>query len=903
MLTAKEIRQGYIEFFQNQGHAFVPSSRVVPEDDPTLLFTNAGMNQFKDIFLDVVNPDCKRAVNSQKCIRVSGKHNDLEEVGKDTYHHTFFEMLGNWSFGDYFKDEAIRWAWQLLTDVWKMDGNKLWATVFGGDTADGVPPDVEAESLWVKNSGIPKERVLRCGRKDNFWEMGDTGPCGPCSEIHMDLGPERCDKPDVPHTCRVNGECGRFIELWNLVFIQYNRDEKGKLHDLPAKHVDTGAGLERIVAVMQNKTSNYDTDLFMPLIDKLSELSEKSYTSKLSNDTDNAFRVIADHVRTLSFSIADGALPGNEGRGYVLRRILRRATRFGLLLDLHEPFLYKLVPTLVEMMVDIFPEIKDRAAHVANVIESEETSFGNTLDRGIEIFESDIKALQTAGQSEIPGDTSFRLYDTFGFPLDLTQLMAEERGLTVDTAGFDALMEQQRDKARAAQKNVIYEADALGDVLPQTDDSAKYLATYHQAKIVGYVAGDDYLTAGALPAKTKIGVVLDQTCAYGESGGQVGDTGYLYAGNEAFVIENTQRIGDAVIHYGQADSDALAIGDSVTVTVDALRRSDILRNHTATHLLQWALQQVLGQHAHQEGSLVHPDYLRFDFTQPKALKPQQIADVEQLVRDRIYSCLPVCYTTMPIEEGRKLGAMALFSEKYGDQVRVVAIGADSPDDLTPAFSREFCGGTHVANTEQIGSFKIVREESVATGVRRITALTGRALNESLYQQTAQLDWLSGLLKTTPDQLENRVQSLLEDNRKLKKQLEKGAGSDLKTVAEKLLSEAETAGDAKIIVGEMPAASVEMIRGQIDWLRQKAKTCAMALASKSEEGKVLLFAAVTDDLIKGKGLKAGDIVKEIAPIVGGGGGGKPQLAQAGGKNPEKIPDALQKAVDLIREKLA
>ncbi len=903
MLTSKEIRQSFIDFFKRHEHAFVPSSRVVPEDDPTLLFINAGMNQFKDIFLGSRQPASPRVVNSQKCIRVSGKHNDLEEVGRDTYHHTFFEMLGNWSFGDYFKAEAIEWAWQLFTGVWKIDPDKLWATVFGGDTADGVPPDTEAESLWKEKTGISPERVLRFGRKDNFWEMGETGPCGPCSEIHMDLGRDRCDKQGDPkHICQVNGGCGRFIELWNLVFIQYNRDDNGRLHELPAKHVDTGAGLERIVAVLQNKHSNYDTDLFTPIMDRLGELTGTRYTSKLGNDVDNAYRVIADHLRSLSFSIADGALPGNEGRGYVLRRILRRATRFGLFLDQHEPFIYKLVPTLVEIMGDTYPELAERAAHVAGVIEAEEASFGKTLERGIDIFESDLRELQETGKTVIPGDKAFRLYDTYGFPLDLTQLMAAERGLSVDTAGFTKLMARQKQQSQEGQKKVAYQADALGDRLPTTDDSFKYADLSLETKIVGFVRADDYITEGPLPSGERIGLVLEKTCAYAEAGGQVGDTGYCFAGDHAFVIEDTQKIAGAVVHYGQADGEGLRIDDTVTLAVDALRRSDIRRNHTATHLLQWALQGVLGGHVHQQGSLVHPDYLRFDFTHSKSMTPEQLGQVEARVREKIYDCLPVKYKTMPIDQARKLGAMALFSEKYGDEVRVVAVGADSTDNLSGAFSREFCGGTHVDNTEQIGSFRIVREESVATGVRRITALTGRGLNESLYQRSAQLDHIAGLFKTTPDQLETRLQNLLEENKKLKNQIKKGAGADLKTTSEKLLAEAETCGDAKVIVGEFPEASVDVIRSQIDWLRQKAKTCVIALASKTEDDKVLLFAAVTDDLIKGKGLKAGDIVKEIAPIVGGGGGGRPQLAQAGGKNPEKISECLDAARKMIREKL-
>jgi len=898
--TSQQIRQEFIDFFLQHDHRFVPSSSVVPLDDPTLLFTNAGMNQFKDIFLATMQPDHPRAVNSQKCIRVSGKHNDLEEVGKDTYHHTFFEMLGNWSFGDYFKAEAIPWAWQLLTEVWRLDKNKLWATVFAGDAADNLPADTEAEQYWIQNTDIPKERVLRCSRKDNFWEMGETGPCGPCSEIHIDLGPDRCDMKHLPdHVCRVNAGCSRFIELWNLVFIQYNRDEAGQLHELPDKHVDTGAGLERIVAVLQNKTSNYDTDLFTPIINRLAEISGKTYTARLGNKTDNAFRVICDHLRALTFAIADGALPGNDGRGYVLRRILRRACRFGLLLDMHKPFIYSLVPTLVENMAQAFPELNNRLKHVANVIQAEEESFGKTLERGIDIFEADIAEMEKAKLSQLSGEKAFRLYDTYGFPLDLTQLMAQERNLTVDLAGFEKLMHQQRQRARAAQKNVIYEADTLSQILPETHDSQKYNVTSLTARLLGYILEDQYITEGAVPA-AEVGLVFDRTCAYAEAGGQVADKGTITSPAGTFTFDNVRRIGSAVVHFATTDSPGINVGMEMTITIDPARE-DTQRNHTATHLLQWALQEVLGEHAHQEGSLVCADYLRFDFTHPKALTAEQISRVENLVRDQIAAAHPVTFNVMPIADARRLGAMALFSEKYGDFVRVLAIGADHPDELENAFSREFCGGTHVNNTSSIGSFKIIREESIATGVRRVTAMTGRAMNEMLYRRCDQIDRLSVLLKSTPDQLFHRVEAMIEDNKKLTRQLKKGAATDLKAAAQELLDTAKTIGSARIIIGKIPAASVEAIRSQIDLLRKKAPSATIVLAATTDDNKVLLFAAVTDDLID-RGLKAGDIVKHIAPIVGGGGGGRPQFAQAGGKNPDKIDDALDAADLFITEKL-
>jgi len=907
-LSSKQIRQGFIDFFRQRGHTFVPSSGVVPQNDPTLLFINAGMNQFKDIFLGGRKAPYSRAVNSQKCIRVSGKHNDLDEVGRDTYHHTFFEMLGSWSFGDYFKEDAITWAWQLFTDVWKFDKDKLWVSVFAGDDSDKLPADTDAEKLWKEKTGVLSDHVLRFGKKDNFWEMGDVGPCGPCSEIHLDLGPQRCDMQAVPgHQCRVNGDCARFIELWNLVFMQYNRDETGALHELPAKHVDTGAGLERIVAVLQNKASNYDTDLFMPIINRIAELTSQRYSGKLANDTDNAFRVIADHVRTLTFAIADGALPGNEGRGYILRRILRRAARFGLVLDMREAFMYKLVPTIVELMGDVYPQLRDRAQHVAHVIEAEEVSFGNTLQRGMDIFAAEVAGLraaandsQKAGGGQLSGQQAFRLYDTYGFPIDLTELLAREQGLGVDIAGFESLMEQQRQRARAAQKNVSYQADELAELLPETHDSDKYQGTVTTAKILGYVQDNRYISDGTVPSDTQVGLILDRTCAYAESGGQVSDKGIIKADSSEFIFEDARHVGPAVVHLGTITSGKLTVGANVSVHIDPVRE-DTKRNHTATHLLQWALRETLGEHVHQEGSLVCGEHLRFDFTCPKALTREQINKVEELVRDKITAALPVSFKVMAIDEARELGAMALFSEKYGQHVRVLAIGASHPDRLEEAFSREFCGGTHVANTGEIGAFKITREESIATGVRRITAMTGRRLNEMMYQRTDQIDALGAFLKVTPDKLFERIESLIEENKKLKKQLKTSAVGDLKSLAQQLLDNAQTVGSASVIVGSLPQASIESLRSQVDWLRKKAASSVIVLASAGDDGKVVLLAAVSDDLIKG-GLKAGDIVKLIAPIVGGGGGGRPELAQAGGKDPSRIPDALKAANDFITEKL-
>jgi alanyl-tRNA synthetase len=912
MLSAKQIRNGFIDFFKSKGHEYVPSSPIVPKDDETLLFANAGMNQFKDIFLGLVPPPYRRAVNSQKCLRVSGKHNDLEEVGKDTYHHTFFEMLGNWSFDDYFKAEAIQWAWELFTRVWGIKPDRLWATVFAGDPTDNLPKDDEAASLWTKATSISAEKVLAFGKKDNFWEMGDTGPCGPCSEIHIDLGPDACDMKNVPgHKCRVNGGCARFIELWNLVFIQFNRlppnasvggQPTSELVPLSAKYVDTGAGLERIVAVLQKKKSNYDTDLFMPIIETVSDITEHRYTSKLGSKTDNAFRVIADHVRAVSFAVTDGATPSNEGRGYVIRRILRRAARFGRELGMHEPFIYKLVPVVADCLGETFPEIKARADYVSTVIESEEAAFGRTLDRGIEIFAAAARRAAKTLQKTINGEDAFQLYDTYGFPLDLTELMAQERGLKVDKAKFEELMDRQRQRARAAQKSTSLIATLTDTELPTTEDVHKYRTDSCDSRIVGWIDSEGFKNQGRIEADAEAGVILDKTCFYAEAGGQVGDRGHLESEIGQFLVENTTKVGNCVIHQGKVIKGSFNVGQTVKAVVSK-DRSSTKKNHTATHLLQWALQQVLGKSVAQQGSFVGPDYLRFDFTYPLAPTAQQLKNVENLVREKIAEDLPVTCPVMPKDQAQKLGAMALFGEKYGDEVRVVGIGTEGQDQIGQAFSREFCGGTHVDKLGSIGGFKIIKEESISAGVRRITALTGSGLNAHLEKASNIVDELSAMLKAPADTLIDRVARLLEDNKRLAKELKtaaKASGSDIMAQAKQLLENCEKIGSSSIVIGQVSKTSTEQAREAIDMLKKKAKSAAIVLGF-DDDGKATLLAGVTDDLVK-KGLSAGDIVKEIAPIVDGGGGGRPQMAQAGGKSPEKISDALAKAAELIKEKL-
>jgi alanyl-tRNA synthetase len=902
MLSSKEIRRGFIEFFKAREHTFVPSSPVVPQGDETLLFANAGMNQFKDIFLGLKAAEWRRAVNSQKCLRVSGKHNDLEEVGRDTYHHTFFEMLGNWSFNDYFKAEAIAWAWELLTKVWGINPDQLWATVFVGDEKDGLPKDVEAADLWPKLTSIAPERILAFGKKENFWEMGETGPCGPCSEIHIDLGPDRCDKKGEPgHKCRVNGDCARFIELWNLVFIQFNRQPSGNLVPLSARYIDTGAGLERVVSVLQNKRSNYDTDLFMPIIQATSEMSGHKYTSQLGSKTDNAFRVIADHLRAVTFAVTDGATPSNEGRGYVIRRILRRASRFGRELDLREPFLYKLVPVVVDCLGGAFPEVRERAEYVATVIQSEEAGFGRTLDRGLELFTAAANRAAKTPAKTISGDDAFQLYDTFGFPIDLTQLMAQERLLQVDFDRFHELMKEQKERARAAQKTDSLLAGLADSDLPATEDVHKYRTDRCEARVLGWIDSAGFKRQGELPREAEVGLVLDKTCFYAESGGQVGDHGLITSNGGEFLVESTMKAGNCVIHRGKRTEGSLAVGQTVTAVV-SVDRSATRKNHTATHLLQWALQQVLGKSAAQQGSYVGPDYLRFDFTYPKAPTEEELKKVERLVREKIAADLPVTWTVLPRQEAEKLGAMALFGEKYGSEVRVVCLGAADKNHIDEAFSREFCGGTHVDRLGVIGGFKILKEESVSAGVRRITALTGPGLTAYLEKGSDIVDQLAALLQIPADKLPERISQIVEDNKRLTKQLKsvsKTGGPDTMAEARQLLDASEKIGESAVIVGRLSTTSVDRAREAIDMLKKKAQSAAIVLAYE-EEGKVMLLVGVTDDLIKR--LKAGDIVKTIAPIVDGGGGGKPQLAQAGGKNPAKIDEALSKATELIKTTL-
>jgi alanyl-tRNA synthetase len=904
MPTANEIRQQFIDFFvKKHGHTFVPSSSVVPHDDPTLLFTNAGMNQFKDVFLGTGTRPYKRAADTQKCIRAGGKHNDLDDVGKDTYHHTFFEMLGNWSFGDYFKKEAIRWAWELLTEVWKLDKSRLHATVFEGSPSEGVPRDDEAFGYWKSETDIDPSHIHWGNKKDNFWEMGETGPCGPCTEIHIDRTPNKSGGP------LVNKGTPDVIEIWNLVFIQYNRGEDKKLTPLPAKHVDTGMGFERVTAVLQGKASNYDTDVFAPIFAAIQKVTGAApYGGKLDDMKDTAYRVIADHVRALTFAITDGAAPGNEGRNYVLRRILRRAERYGRqYLGTNKPFLGKVVPSVVEAMGHVFPELKKNPGRVTDLIREDEESFIRMLDRGIKLFQEAAEDAKVRASGEgwgaakdgiISGEVAFRLHDTFGVYIDITEQMADEAGLTVDRAGYEREMEKAKARARGARKKLVI--SAVSGELPKTDDSPKYCSLNANAHVLGWIKDNVVVRSGRLSEDEQAALLLDRTNFYAEQGGQIGDLGTIATATGRFEVDDAQKLGDAVLHVGHVLGGWLETGQEATLDVADIR-ADTMRNHTATHLLNWALRKVLGDHVEQKGSLVDADKTRFDFTHPGPLSPEEIAKIERLVNEKIYADLPVKPVVMPLPEAKKItGVRAVFGEKYPDPVRVLLIGVEKPEEATLENSVEFCGGTHLTNTGQAGFFKIVSQEAVGKGIRRVTGVTGREAVATVQRLSGVVDELSARLNCKPDELTNRVEALQEEVKKLQTQLKKGAAGDLVGAADRLLAEATEANGAKIIVGEMPPAPVDQMRQQLDRLRQKAKS-AVVVIGWAEDGKVTLMAAVTEDLTK-KGVAAGKLVGEVAKVVGGKGGGRPDMAQAGGNDPSKLGEALTLARKLVAEKL-
>ena len=859
-MTSSEIRQQFLDFFKSKDHKIVPSAPVVPFDDPTLLFTNAGMNQFKDVFLGKGKRDYNRAADTQKCIRVSGKHNDLEEVGHDTYHHTFFEMLGNWSFGDYYKKEAIAWAWELLTDVWKLPKERLWATVYNDDD--------EAFDLWRKETDINPEHILRFGKKDNFWEMGETGPCGPCSEIHINTG------DDFNNPKYVNAGVPECIELWNLVFIQYNKDEKGKMTDLPQKHIDTGMGFERMCAVLQNKKSNYETDVFSPLIDKVVNLSG------IKNDTEEhkiPMRVIADHIRTLTFAIADGAVPGNEGRGYVLRRILRRAARYGRKLNLQEPFLYKLVDVLVKKMGNVFPEIIEKKNFVIKIIKAEEESFNATLDRGIELFEEIVNKLKKSNKSEISGADVFKLYDTFGFPADLTKIMAEEKGFTIDEDGFNNLMKEQKTRGREATK------EKFASVNINIDDLSSFeLAEDKETKFTGYdeLKSEAKIIGLKKDVKNDL-IVLDRSPFYVEAGGQIDDTGKLLIDVNELNIVDVSKIENKIIHVLQNDElerRIVKLGEKVIAEVDETRRWDIMRNHSATHFLHAALRKILGTHVQQAGSFVGPDHLRFDFTHFAKLSSEEIRDIEALVNEELRRNYPLQHhRNIPFDEAKKMGALMFFGDKYGDKVNVVQFGN---------FTMEFCGGTHVKNSSEIGLFKITSESSIASGVRRIEAVTGAGVEKFIQEQLKRLDNES-----------RKLEELLDSKRKLEKEIAELKFREKLEQLDHILVLASEVKGIKIYKGKVIADSMDELKAFGDEMRVKISSGVGVLVAEINT-KVGIVAVVSDDLIKEKKLSAGKIVGELAKLVSGGGGGRPHLATAGGKDVANIATAIGKVEEIV-----
>ncbi len=844
-MTSKEIRQGFLDYFKSKEHRIVQSAPVIPHGDPTLLFTNAGMNQFKDVFLGSGKRDYRRAADTQKCIRVSGKHNDLEEVGVDTYHHTFFEMLGNWSFGDYYKAEAIEWAWELLTKVWKLPVERLHATVYRTDD--------EALELW-KNY-LPENRIHRFDEKDNFWEMGETGPCGPCSEIHYDR------TPDLSGGKLVNAGVPEVIEIWNLVFIQYNRKIDGSLEDLTAKHVDTGMGFERICAVINNMNSNYDIDIFRNIISEIEKLSGRAYSQELTNPDGVAMRVIADHLRTLSFAVADGAIPGKEGRGYVLRRILRRASRFARNLGFREPVIYKLLPSLIESMGEVFPELVSQRAAIEKIIRGEEETFLQTLDRGIILFDSIISRNAGSGSKVITGEDAFQLYDTYGFPLDLTELMARENGYAVDSDGFSECMKVQKERSRSARKSIHQEVE-----LPDMDFVTEF-AGYETTETDSEVLFAD-----------ENRVVVRRTPFYTESGGQIADTGYIVLAGERYEVTDVRKSGDAVVHFCDRDVEPLT-GAVAHLQVDVARRKNIMRNHSATHLMHEALRQVLGGHVKQSGSLVSPDYLRFDFNHFEKLTYEEILKIEDIVNTKILEGIPVRTDVLPIEEAQKNSKVKMFfGDKYGDVVRVVTM-----DDK---YSMEFCGGTHVANTCEIGLFRIVSESSIAAGVRRIEAVTGTGVRKYILDQAAKLSENSGT-----------IAEMAERIRGLEKELSKQKINELKNSYSEWISKAAMAGDIRVVTRRIDADDMDQMRDMGENLRGILGEKGIGLLATVINEKAQLVCLVTDDL-KGK-LPAGKLVGEAAKVLGGGGGGKPHMATAGGKDVEKIGDLLKRFPEIVK----
>jgi alanyl-tRNA synthetase len=874
-MKANELRQSFFNFFRKKGHEIVPSAGMVVKNDPTLMFTNAGMNQFKDIFLGNQQPSAKRVANSQKCLRVSGKHNDLEEVGHDTYHHTMFEMLGNWSFGDYFKKEAISWGWEFLTGELKIPEDRLYATIFEGNPGENVPRDDEAFGYWQKCFSNPVNRIIEGSKKDNFWEMGETGPCGPCSEIHVDLR-EDDERKKTPGHQLVNTGNPLVIEIWNLVFIQYNRKSDGTLEMLPSKHVDTGMGFERLCMVIQGKKSNYDTDIFQSVISEISAITGKQYGKSENHDV--AMRVIADHLRAVSFSIADGQLPSNNKAGYVIRRILRRAVRYGYNhLGMEEPFIFRLVPVLAENMGDQYPELKSGQEHIARVIHEEETSFLKTLGKGLKMIEKKVESLRKEKKNLLPGDIAFELYDTYGFPVDLTQLILKEHGMELDITGFEKSMSGQKERSRedatveAGDWTVIRDTEGTEFTGYDKTEDDILITRYRMVKVKG---------------KEKYHLIFDKTPFYAESGGQTGDSGTISSGNEKVYITDTLKENNLVIHIAEKlPSDPKA---KMRATVDRERRMLTANNHTATHLLHHALRKVLGGHVEQKGSLVTSDRLRFDFSHFSRISKEELEKIEKIVNEMIRMNIDRNIVDgVSFDEAKKMGAMALFGEKYGDKVRVVEFGS----------SIELCGGTHVERTGNIGLLKIVSESAIAAGIRRIEAVTAQKAEDYINSRLSSVDEIASMLKSTGDVKEN-VEKLLSENAALKKTLEKFRATAAISTRKDLESSAVAINDFKLIKGIIEAESAEMLKNIAHQIRNSGEDIVLILGAEID-GKANVLVMISDRLVNEKRFSATAIIKEIAGKIEGGGGGQPFLATAGGKRPAGLKDAVDKAEQIIR----
>ena len=920
-LTSAEIRQKFLDFFAARGHTIVPSASLVPADDPTLLFTNAGMNQFKDVFLGVGKRPYTRAADTQKCMRVSGKHNDLDDVGRDGTHHTFFEMLGNWSFGDYYKKEAIGWAWELLTEGYGLPGDRLWATVFK-DEYEELETDEEAAGYWKSETGIDPDHVLYFGRKDNFWEMGETGPCGPCSEIHFDRGPEACDRQGEPgHVCRVNGDCQRFVELWNLVFIQYNKQPDGSLEPLPAKHVDTGMGFERLVALLQGVDSNYKTDIFTPIMARVREMLSHSEADMEENIV--AYRVIADHGRAVTFLIGDGVLPGNEGRNYVLRMILRRAARFGRKLGFREPFLAEVAEVVIETMGEQFPELKSRRQFILTTITQEEKRFLRTLDLGLARLNEVLSDLKERGERNVPGEAAFRLYDTFGLPLEITRDVARERGLLVDEQGYAAALEEQRRRARQTDTFTAQDAETMKryqallaslqeqGALPAAGVAHDPYSTTELETTVIAILKDGQSVSTARPGD-EVEIVLPATCFYVESGGQVSDQGFIAAyppgsdvegeadeGVEPLwdvtITEARRPVPGLIVHVGKVVAGRPRVGDRVWAVVDYDRRISTARNHTATHLLHSELRYILGEHVQQAGSLVTPERLRFDFTHPTMLTEEELDAITLSVNDAILVNYPVITAEEPYRQAIDEGVIALFGEKYGDVVRVVRVGwPEQP------FSQELCGGTHVEETGEIGLFHIVSEEGVGAGVRRIEAVTGRVAVELVEQQINALKRAAAYIGAAPEEIDRRTLNLLGELRAARKEIQRLQEKLARQEFEALLSKVEEVEGVPLLSAQVSAPAEEVLREMTDWFRDRLGSGVVVLGAVLGE-RPRLVAAVTPDWVQ-RGVDAVKLVRPLSKVIGGGGGGQPTLAQAGGRDASRLGEALEQAASVLKEML-